>query len=61
MIEGMTESQKEALAVTAATIGVIAAMFLPGIAVGFAAIFVFVRLLNYIHDPRHAKRPPDAP
>ncbi|HLJ11884.1 MAG TPA: hypothetical protein VKU82_11880 [Planctomycetaceae bacterium] len=47
----------ETIAIAAVTVCVIAAMFMPGLAIAFILIAGIVRWLNY----RHRKSPPEPP
>jgi hypothetical protein len=54
-------STVETIAIALATVGVIMALFLPGLAMAFAFIAGIVHFLNLRDDPRNAKRTPDPP
>jgi hypothetical protein len=55
------DSRLETIAVYAVMAAVTAGLFLPEIVIGGGVILGIIGWLNYIHDPRHAKRPPDPP
>jgi hypothetical protein len=54
-------AHKVAICVGATTIGVIAGMFMPDLAICFAVISGVAWYLNDTDDPRNQKRPPDPP